>query len=102
VAPARTRAWWHGRGAVENCRELCLSFLVANAEAFAKGLTRLEMNFCGLPYALAPFKYYEEIRALYATAIRKGELGYAGRVASTGGPAKNSGRHGRAASWSRQ
>ena len=37
--------------------ELYLPFLVANAEAFAKGLERLEMNVWGLPYALAPFKY---------------------------------------------
>ena len=37
--------------------ELYLTFLVANAEAFAKGLERVEMNVWGLPYALAPFKY---------------------------------------------
>jgi hypothetical protein len=37
--------------------ELYLPFLVANAEAFAKGLERLKMNVWGLPYALAPFKY---------------------------------------------
>jgi glutathione S-transferase len=37
--------------------ELYLPFLVANAEAFAKGLERLEMNVWGLSYALAPFKY---------------------------------------------
>ena len=37
--------------------ELYLPFLVANAEAFAKGLDRLEINVWGLPYALAPFKY---------------------------------------------
>jgi glutathione S-transferase len=37
--------------------ELYLPFLVANAEAFAKGLERLEINVWGLPYALAPFKY---------------------------------------------
>ena len=30
---------------------------MANAEAFAKGLERLEMNVWGLPYSLAPFKY---------------------------------------------
>jgi hypothetical protein len=35
--------------------ELYLPFLVANAEAFAKGLERLEMNVWGLPYSLAPF-----------------------------------------------
>ena len=37
--------------------ELYLPFLVANAEAFAKGVERLEMNVWGLPYALSPFKY---------------------------------------------
>jgi hypothetical protein len=37
--------------------ELYLPFLAANAEAFAKGLDRLEINVWGLPYALAPFKY---------------------------------------------
>lgn len=37
--------------------ELYLPFLVANADAFAKGLDRLEINVWGLPYALAPFKY---------------------------------------------
>ena len=37
--------------------ELYLPFLVANAEAFAKGLERLEINVWGLPYALSPFKY---------------------------------------------
>jgi glutathione S-transferase len=37
--------------------ELYLPFLVANAEAFAKGLDRLAITVWGLPYALAPFKY---------------------------------------------
>src|SRR6185437_7798907 len=37
--------------------ELYLPFLAANAEAFAKGLERLEINVWGQPYALAPFKY---------------------------------------------
>ena len=37
--------------------ELYLPFLVANAEAFANGLDRLEIKVWGLPYALAPFKY---------------------------------------------
>jgi hypothetical protein len=32
-------------------------FLVANADAFAKGVERLEINVWGLPYALSPFKY---------------------------------------------
>jgi glutathione S-transferase len=37
--------------------ELYLPFLAANADAFAKGLDRLEINVWGLPYALSPFKY---------------------------------------------
>jgi hypothetical protein len=37
--------------------ELYLPFLVADAEAFAKGMKRLEINVWGLPYALSPFKY---------------------------------------------
>jgi glutathione S-transferase len=37
--------------------ELYLPFLVANADAFARGLERLEIEVWGLPYALAPFKY---------------------------------------------
>jgi hypothetical protein len=37
--------------------ELYLPFLVANADAFARGLERLEIEAWGLPYALAPFKY---------------------------------------------
>jgi glutathione S-transferase len=37
--------------------ELYLPFLVANEQAFAKGVARLEINVWGLPYALAPFKY---------------------------------------------
>jgi hypothetical protein len=37
--------------------ELYLPFLVANAEAFAKGVERLEISVWGMPYALSPFKY---------------------------------------------
>jgi glutathione S-transferase len=37
--------------------ELYLPFLFANAEAFARGVERLELRVWGLPYALAPFKY---------------------------------------------
>lgn len=37
--------------------ELYLPFLAANAEAFARGVERLEIRAWGLPYALAPFKY---------------------------------------------
>jgi hypothetical protein len=42
--------------------ELYLPFLIANAEAFAKGLDRLEIEVWGLPYTLAPFKY--QVRCL--------------------------------------
>jgi len=37
--------------------ELYLPFLVANAEAFAAGLDRVEISVWGLRYALSPFKY---------------------------------------------
>jgi hypothetical protein len=37
--------------------ELYLPFLAANAQAFAKGVERLEISVWGLPYALSPFKY---------------------------------------------
>src|SRR6202022_4359265 len=37
--------------------DLYLPFLVANADAFDRGLERLEMKVWGLPYALSPFKY---------------------------------------------
>ena len=47
-----------------------MPFLVANAQAFAKGLERLEMKVWGLPYALTPVKYQvkclELIRAKFA------------------------------------
>jgi glutathione S-transferase len=50
--------------------ELYLPFLAANADAFAKGLDRLEINVWGLPYALAPFKYQvkclQQIREKFA------------------------------------
>ena len=50
--------------------ELYLPFLVANGQAFAKGLQRLEMKVWGLPYALAPFKYQvkclEQLRGRFA------------------------------------
>ncbi|MBI5261825.1 MAG: glutathione S-transferase [Bradyrhizobium sp.] len=42
---------------LEIAGELYLPFLLANAEAFARGLERLEIEVWGLPYALAPFKY---------------------------------------------
>src|SRR5260370_11037996 len=37
--------------------ELYLPFLLANAEAFAKGVERLGINVWGLPYSLSPFQY---------------------------------------------
>src|SRR3984893_2010435 len=37
--------------------ELYLPFLAANANAFAKGLDRLEISAWGLPFTPAPFKY---------------------------------------------
>ena len=37
--------------------ELYLPFLAANAEAFANGMERLEIEVWGLRYALSPFKY---------------------------------------------
>jgi glutathione S-transferase len=50
--------------------ELYLPFLVANAQAFAHGLERLEIKVWGLPYALAPFKYQvkclEQLRGRFA------------------------------------
>jgi glutathione S-transferase len=37
--------------------ELYFPFLLANADAFAKGQEKLRMEVWGLPYVLAPFKY---------------------------------------------
>jgi glutathione S-transferase len=37
--------------------ELYLPFLVANADALARGMERLEINVWGMPYALSPFRY---------------------------------------------
>jgi glutathione S-transferase len=37
--------------------EVYLPFLVANADAFARGRDRLEITAWGLPYVLTPFKY---------------------------------------------
>ena len=61
--------------------ELYLPFLAANAEAFAEGVERLEINVWGLPYALSPFKYqvkcldlirgkFAALDAEYRTALR--------------------------------
>lgn len=50
--------------------EVYLPFLAANADAFAKGLNRLEMQVWGMSYALTPFKYqvkcFEALRAKFA------------------------------------
>jgi glutathione S-transferase len=50
--------------------ELYLPFLLANAEALARGLARVEIKVWGLPYALAPFKYQvkclQQLRAKFA------------------------------------
>jgi len=52
--------------------ELSLPFLVANAEAFARGLERLEIEVWGLPYALAPFKY--QVKCLHQLRDKFAEL----------------------------
>jgi glutathione S-transferase len=50
--------------------DLYLPFLVANADAFAKGREQLYMEVWGLPYVLAPFKYQvkclEQLRGKFA------------------------------------
>ncbi len=50
--------------------DLYLPFLVANAEAFAKELERVEIEAWGLPYTLAPFKYQvkclQQLRSKFA------------------------------------
>jgi hypothetical protein len=58
--------------------ELYLPFLVANAEAFAKGLDRLEVNVWGLTYALAPFKY--QVKCLQQLRDKFAALGAEGRA----------------------
>ena len=79
--------------------ELYLPFLVANAEAFAKGLERLEINVWGLPYALAPFKYQvkclQQLRDKFA-ALDADEQGCVAAGAGTHGVL---GAFGRAASF---
>jgi glutathione S-transferase len=59
--------------------ELYLPFLVANEQAFAKGLERLEMNVWGLPYALAPFKY--QVKCLQQLREKFAALSTADRAA---------------------
>ena len=48
-------AWVEGLLSIAG--ELYLPFLLANADALARSLDRLEMEVWGLPYVLAPFKY---------------------------------------------
>jgi glutathione S-transferase len=59
--------------------ELYLPFLVANADAFAKGLERLEINVWGLPYALSPFKY--QVKCLDQLGAKFAELDAQDRAA---------------------
>ena len=59
--------------------ELYLPFLVANAEAFARGLERLEIEVWGLPYALAPFKY--QVKCLHQLRHKFTELDFGDRDA---------------------
>jgi glutathione S-transferase len=59
--------------------ELYLPFLVANAEAFGKGLERLEIKVWGLPYALAPFKY--QVKCLQQLRDKFASLDTADRAA---------------------
>ena len=59
--------------------ELYLPFLAANAEAFAKGVERLEINVWGLPYALTPFKY--QVKCLELTRAKFAALDVEHRTA---------------------
>jgi glutathione S-transferase len=59
--------------------ELYLPFLVANEQAFANGVARLEINVWGLPYALAPFKY--QVKCLQLLREKFAALGEADRAA---------------------
>ena len=59
--------------------ELYLPFLVANEQAFAKGVERLEMNVWGLSYALAPFKY--QVKCLQQLRDKFAALGAEHRAA---------------------
>jgi glutathione S-transferase len=52
--------------------ELYLPFLVANAEALARGLERLEIEVWGLRYALAPFKY--QMKCLQQLRVKFADL----------------------------
>jgi hypothetical protein len=59
--------------------ELYLPFLLANAEAFARGLERLEISVWGLPYALSPFKY--QVKCLTLIREKFAALGVENRTA---------------------
>jgi hypothetical protein len=59
--------------------ELYLPFLVANEQAFAKGVERLEISVWGLPYALAPFKY--QVKCLQQLREKFAALGASDRGA---------------------
>jgi glutathione S-transferase len=61
--------------------ELYLPFLVANADALARGMERLEINVWGMLYALSPFRYqvkclnllrdkFAALDAVHRTALR--------------------------------
>jgi len=62
-------AWVEGLLSIAG--ELYLPFLLANADALARSLDRLEMEVWGLPYVLAPFKYQvkclEQLRSKLAS-----------------------------------
>ena len=64
--------------------ELYLPFLVANADAFARGLERLEIEVWGLPYALAPFKY--QVKCLQQLRSKFAALGAGGSCGVTADP----------------
>lgn len=59
--------------------ELYLPFLVANAEAFAAGLDRVEISVWGLRYALSPFKY--QVKCLHVLRERFAALSPENRLA---------------------
>jgi hypothetical protein len=66
-------------GLLKVAGELYLPFLVANADAFARGVERLEINVWGLPYALAPFKY--QVKCLQQLREKFAALNSADRAA---------------------
>ena len=60
--------------------ELYLPFLVANAQAFAKGMERLEINVWGLPYALVPVQVPGQMSRLAARQICRARRGASNRA----------------------